>query len=301
VHRDDLEQLVGAAKALTARGELMQARENWAKALNLLPPESRQAAWIREQIQNLQSAPITTPSATASSGWLTKMGPVAAIGFALLKGKALLAIFNAKFFFSLGAFLSVYWSLYGWKFGLGFTAQILFHELGHYVDIKRRGLPADMPVFLPGLGAFVRWQALGVSKETRAQVSLAGPLAGFVAAAICASMWLQTGDHIWAALARAGAWLNLLNLIPVWALDGGQAFIAIGKSQRIFILTASLFLLAFMGEGLLLLIAMGTCWRLFTKDLPTEPSPSVAVYFASLMLALGLLMNSLPGSGAGLP
>lgn len=301
VHRDELEQLVGAAKALRERGELAQARDNWAKALDLLPRESRQAAWIRDQVQQLQSISDANAATVSSGGWGTKLGPLAAIGFALFKWKALLAIFNANFFFSLGAFLSVYWSLYGWKFGLGFTAQILVHELGHYIDIRRRGLPADMPVFLPGLGAFVRWQALGVSKQVRAQVSLAGPLAGLVAAAICAYLWGQTGDDIWAALARAGAWLNLLNLIPVWALDGGQAFNAIGKSQRIFVLTVSLFLLMFVGEGLLLLIAIGVGWRLFTKDLPAEPSRSATVYFVSLMAALGLLISMLPGRGAGLP
>jgi hypothetical protein len=56
----------------------------------------------------------------------------------------------------------------GWAFGLGFAALILVHEMGHYIDITRRGLPADMPVFLPGLGAYVRWRALGVPDETRA-------------------------------------------------------------------------------------------------------------------------------------
>ena len=59
------------------------------------------------------------------------------------------------------------------KFGIGFAALILIHEMGHFIDIKRRGLPAEMPVFLPGLGAYVRWQAMGVPLETRAAISLA--------------------------------------------------------------------------------------------------------------------------------
>jgi len=94
---------------------------------------------------------------------------------------------------SLGAFVGVYWSLYGLKFGFGFAVQILVHELGHYIDIKRRGLPADLPVFLPGMGAFVRWQALGVSLETRAAVSLAGPLA-------------ILGESVFLLLALGAAW-----------------------------------------------------------------------------------------------
>src|ERR1700730_113988 len=109
------------------------------------------------------------------------------------------------------AFVVIYSAASGVKFGIGFAVLILIHEMGHFVDIKRRGLPADMPVFLPGLGAYVRWQALGVPLETRAAVSLAGPLAGFLASLACAGLWWQTGHPFWAALARVGALLHLLN------------------------------------------------------------------------------------------
>ena len=136
------------------------------------------------------------------------------------------------------AFVAIYSAASGVKFGIGFAVLILIHEMGHFIDIKRRGLPADMPVFLPGLGAYVRWQALGVPLETRAQVSLAGPLAGFLASLACAALWWQTGNPLWAALARVGAILNLLNLIPVWVLDGGQAALALSKAERIVLMTA---------------------------------------------------------------
>src|SRR2546429_5828250 len=33
--------------------------------------------------------------------------------------------------------------LYGAGFGVGFAALILAHEMGHYIDIRRRGLPAE--------------------------------------------------------------------------------------------------------------------------------------------------------------
>ncbi len=88
--------------------------------------------------------------------------------------------------------------------GIGFAVLILLHEMGHFVDIKRRGLPADMPVFLPGLGAYVRWQAMGVPLETRAATSFAGPLAGFFASVACAIIWWQTGDPFWADASAGG-------------------------------------------------------------------------------------------------
>ena len=129
-------------------------------------------------------------------------------------------------------FLAIYSFASGVKFGIGFTVLILIHEMGHFVDIKRRGLPADMPVFLPGLGAYVRWQAMGVPLETRAQLASPDRSRDFWHPA-CAALWWQTGDPFWASLARVGAVLNLLNLIPVWALDGGQAALALSKMERI--------------------------------------------------------------------
>src|SRR5207237_9847760 len=142
--------------------------------------------------------------------WARKLGPLGPIVLLLAKGKTfLLAIFKLKFLLSFGAFIGIYWGMYGAAFGIGFAMLILVHEMGHFIDVKRRGLPAEMPVFLPGLGAYVRWQAMGVLIEARAAVSLAGPLAGFAAAAACVLLWRATGNTIWAALARAGAWPNV--------------------------------------------------------------------------------------------
>jgi Zn-dependent protease len=233
--------------------------------------------------------------------WARRFGPLAPIVILLLKGKALIfSIFKLKFIFSLAAFMALYWQLFGMKFGIGFTVGILIHELGHYIDIKRRGLPAEMPVFLPGLGAYVQWNALGVSKETRAQVSLAGPLAGLLAAIVCALVWWKTRDPLWAALARAGAWLNLLNLIPVWVLDGSQAALAISKNARILLLCTCLVCWYAFGESAYFLVACGLVYRLFTKDLPDEPSRNVAAFFALLIVALGAVMWMMPGAGPGI-
>jgi Zn-dependent protease len=301
VHAQELEQISAAAKILEDQGQLLLAKDQWLKGLPLLPAESTQTAWIQEHARELELAASALPKPPAQKKRLGRFAPLAPIAAALAKGKALLALFNLKFILSLGAFFGVYWSLYGMKFGLGFTVQILAHELGHYIDIKRRGLPADMPVFLPGMGAFVRWQALGVPVETRAAVSLAGPLAGWIAATACTLMWVYTGSGLWAALARAGAWLNLLNLIPVWGLDGGHAFLALTKKHRVAILTVCIVVLVLLGESVFLLIALGATWRLFTKDFPSEPSTITVSYFAAVVCALAVLMWMLPAQGFGRP
>jgi Zn-dependent protease len=234
------------------------------------------------------------------NNWAQRLGPVGPVAILLAKSKALLAIFKLNFLLSLFAFMAFYWTLYGMKFGVGFATLILIHELGHFIDIKRRGLPAEMPVFLPGLGAYVKWQALGVPLETRAAVSLAGPLAGWFSAGICILLWWKTGNGLWAAMARAGAWLNVMNLIPVWVLDGGQAVLALGKLERAVLLTAAALLWMGLGESVFLLVGAGAGFRLFTKDVPATPSRAIAAYFIAVLALQGLLLRGVPGHGFGM-
>jgi Zn-dependent protease len=302
VHSEQLERLAAEAKALEANGDLRQAREQWLTGLRLLPPESKQANWILEHTRSLDAAADQVQSPPASDNkWTQRLGPVGPIAVLAAKSKVLLAaIFKLKFLLSFVAFFGFYWAAFGMKFGIGFAILILIHEMGHYIDIKRRGLPADMPVFLPGFGAYVRWRALGVSTETRAAVSLAGPLAGFLASVACAVLWWQTGDVLWAALARAGAFLNLLNLIPVWVLDGGQAATALSKTERIVVLTACLALWLVLGQSLFFLVAMGAGYQaFFAGDFPAHPSRSTTIYFVAVLTALGVILRLMPAQGFG--
>ena len=203
-------------------------------------------------------------AAPGENQWAQQLGPVGPIARAGRKsGTPLTPRFKLTSILSFLAFVAIYSAASGMKFGIGFAVLILIHEMGHFIDIKRRGLPADMPVFLPGLGAYVRWQAMGVPLETRAAVSLAGPLAGFLASLACAVLWWQTGNPFWAALARVGAVLNLLNLIPVWVLDGGQAALALSKAERIVLLTACVVLGLALGQRLFFLVALGAGYRAF--------------------------------------
>jgi Zn-dependent protease len=297
VYAVELEHLSSSAKSFEESRDFLKAEHQWLIALPKVPPDSKQALWIQEHVQQLR----TTGSASGRSKWLQRLAPLAPIVLGLSKGKALLALFNAKFLLSFGAFLGVYWSLYGLVFAAGLAVQVLVHEMGHYIDIRRRGLPADMPLFLPGLGAFVRWNALGVSLETRAGVSLAGPLAGLIASAICAAMWFATGNGVWGAVSRSGAWLNLLNLIPMFGLDGGHAFLALTRRQRGIVLVLSLVLFLLVGDAVLFLITLGAGWRMFTKDYPSQPSALTEGYFAVVLCALAGLVWLLPGHGFGTP
>lgn len=302
VRADEMEQWAAHARALEAHGDYQQARQCWLNCLPLLPPQSQHAEWIRQHVQELETRAIPAQMVQQASGpkpkpkWTRWLGPLAPIALLLAKLKTVfLFLFKFKFLFSFAAFIGVYWAAWGPKFGIGFALLIFIHEMGHFIDVKRRGLPADMPVFLPGFGAYVRWRAMGVTLATRAAVSLAGPLAGFLSSAICGLVWYETHNPLWAALARTGAWLNILNLAPVWVLDGGSAAYALNKFQRAVILIVSVALGYALGEGVFYLVAAGCLWRLFTRDSAEEPSNEIAVYFLAVLTALGAVMWLVPG------
>jgi len=302
-----MEQLAAHARSLEAHGDLQEARERWLACLPFLPPKSKQAEWIRDHAQQLEVGTHASQSAQANPQgarpkWAKWLGPLAPIALMLAKFKTFfLAIFKLKFLLSFAAYIGLYWALWGPKFGIGFAVLVLIHEMGHFIDVKRRGLPADMPVFLPGLGAYVRWQAIGVTLETRAAVSLAGPLAGLFAAAVCGLIWHYTGNGIWAALARTSAWFNALNLMPVWILDGGSAALALSKLERAIVLVVSVTLGYALGENVFYFVAAGATWRLFTRDDPPEPSNSITAYFVAVLTGLGLVLWLVPGHGRGMP
>ncbi|MFN8223149.1 MAG: site-2 protease family protein [Gaiellales bacterium] len=144
------------------------------------------------------------------------LAPLVALGLLALKFGA----FALKFF---GIFIAVggYALIWGWTFAVGFVLCILVHELGHYVEAKREGLDPKLPVFIPFLGAYVMMRNR-FDPWANARISLAGPIAGGVAAIACLAIGELTDSRFWTALAYTGCLINLFNLVPVGFLDGGQ-------------------------------------------------------------------------------
>jgi Zn-dependent protease len=340
VHAEEMESRAAQARALESRREFQQAYQQWLSIVPLLPPESKQAEWIREHLRELESAAANAyrpQQPGQKSRWAKRLAPLGPLAVVLAKAKTFLfAIFKLKFLFSFAAFIGIYWASWGPRFGIGFAVLILIHELGHFVEIKRRGLPADMPVFLPGLGAYVRWQAMGVSQETRAAISLAGPAAGFLSAAACGLIGLKSGDPIWLALARTAAWLNILNLIPIWVLDGAGAMIPLNEMEKLVVIVVSAGLGYATHEGVFYFVAGGAMLNVIVGILarrraahagtirlnldgsaeavqaggpayaapgqePRMGSPLIAAYFAAVLTGLALVLYLVPGHGTGMP
>jgi Zn-dependent protease len=304
VYRYELEQIASEAKALEDKADLFQARERWLTGIGLLPAKSNQAHWIRNHVLELEMS-LAEDASPKPEGALVRLikrlGPVASLAVLFGKLKSVLVFVKFNFVFSLAAFVFFYWKALGVKYGIGIAMLVLTHEMGHYVEVKRRGLHADLPIFLPGLGAFVKWKAQGVPAEVRAAVSLAGPVFGAFSAAICAWLWWMTQEPVWAALASTAAWFNVFNLIPVSILDGAGVFPVLNAGGCIAIGTAGLALWQFSGEGVFLPLAAFAILPVINGSQKQEGSQKhnygLTAGFAVVLTALGTILWLMPKVG----
>ena len=157
--------------------------------------------------------------------------PIVALAFLVWKLKAaVLVVFKFKVFTTAGSMLvsvGAYALLGGWWFGLGLVLLIFVHEMGHVLELRRQGVPASAPLFIPFLGAFVGMKQLPHDAWKEAQVALAGPLLGTLGAV---AVWIAGeayDSNFLRAMAFVGFLLNLFNLLPVVPLDGGRAVAAL--------------------------------------------------------------------------
>src|SRR5918994_1429200 len=179
--------------------------------------------------------PIQPGSGRGESFW-KRFGGIAAAALLLLakfgtKLKVLLvALPKLKLFTTSGSMLvsiAAYALIWGWTFAVGFVLLLLLHELGHVIQLRREGVEASAPMFIPFLGAVISAKSLGDDAGAEARVGLAGPILGSFATLVPLAIWLATGEEFWRALAYIGFFLNLLNLLPVLPLDGGRAMAAV--------------------------------------------------------------------------
>jgi Zn-dependent protease len=146
------------------------------------------------------------------------------------KGKALLLLLpKIKLLTTSGSMLvsiAAYTVIWGWKFAVGFVVLLFVHEMGHVIQLRREGIKASAPLFIPFLGAVVWSKSLGDNALAEARVALAGPIVGALGALACLPIYEATGNELFRALAFTGFFLNLFNLAPVLPLDGGRAMAA---------------------------------------------------------------------------
>ena len=190
-------------------------------------------SWEPQQYEPLPPPPAPEPPGPGPvqqpQHWLKRLlAPVAGVGLLIWKliGPLFLALKNFKFLATSATFLvslGAYTSIWGWRFALGFMALLFVHEMGHVIQLRREGVPASAPMFVPFLGAFVGMKELPRNAWMEAKVGLAGPVLGTAGSLVCLAVAQQTGSDLLRAIAYTGFFLNLINLIPVLPLDGGRA------------------------------------------------------------------------------
>lgn len=184
--------------------------------------------------------------------------PLAAIGALLAKFKFLiLAVAKLKLFTvaaSMIVSVGAYALLGGWWFGLGFVALIFVHEIGHVLELRRQGVPASAPLFIPFLGAVVGMKQMPKNAWKEAQVALAGPLLGTAGATAVWAVGVAVDSPFLKALAFVGFLINLFNLLPVVPLDGGRAAAALHPSVWLVGLVGLAALALFFPNPILLIV-----------------------------------------------
>lgn len=137
------------------------------------------------------------------------------------------------------------------------TAIVILHELGHFVAMKRFRYKDLGIFFIPLLGAYVSGTKREVSQKQSAIILLAGPLPGIIIGAIfyilshySNSDLLLFNDHD-LDFEKVGFWfifLNLINLLPIYPLDGGQLLNRVfldeeGWMGKIFVVLSAAFMI----------------------------------------------------------
>ena len=161
--------------------------------------------------------------------------------------------------------------------------------MGHVAAIRRYGLPASAPMFIPGIGAFIRLRGVRLPPIPDARIGLAGPWYGLGASMAALAVYYVTHIRIWGVIANFGAVINLFNLIPVWQLDGSRGLHSLTRLQRGIVLGVVMALWWLTSIRILLLIAIGCAYRLFTRDWETEPDNAGLAQFAAVLGALALV------------
>jgi Zn-dependent protease len=173
--------------------------------------------------------------------------------------------------------------------------------MGHVIQLRREGIHAGAPMFIPFLGAFVAMKQLPKDAGAEARVGLAGPVLGTIGCLIPLAFWLATDDPFWQACTFIGLFLNLFNLLPVLPLDGGRAAQAL--SSWIWGVGFLLFLgvlVIFPSPVLILIVLLGglETWRRWKQRkspeaqeynrIPTRTRVAVAVVYLGLVVVLGI-------------
>jgi hypothetical protein len=201
------------------------------------------------------------PPPKANRGLLGGLAALLVGAFAYGK-YALLLIFKVPALATLGsALVSVAaYSLWGgpW-FAVGLVLMIFVHEMGHVVEIRRQGMQATAPIFIPFLGAAIFQRSHAQSPMRQAQIGIAGPIAGTIGATAALVMYGSTHWVVLLIWAYLGFLINLFNLIPFGMLDGGWILAPVSKWIQVagLVVLVGLFIFQLVSPIVIIVVILG--------------------------------------------
>jgi len=275
-----------------------------------VPPQSGQYISPPPSYQGASDIPPDSPyhysgaprrSNSSALGWLTSallaVWAVVKYGLVfLVKIPAFATLFSAAI--SVGVWAWVYGGLWA---GFAVVAMLFVHEMGHVVEIRRQGMRATAPIFIPFLGAAIFQRDHPTSAVNQAKIGIGGPIAGTIGATAAFLLFGATQNPIFLFAALWGFLINLLNLIPVWQLDGSWILAPVSPWFQVIGLAAIVGLVLFFHfvSFLLILIAIagiGSAQAAFRNArnpyYTSVPMTSRLVLFAAwlaLILYLGVM------------
>jgi len=195
--------------------------------------------------------------------------------------------------------------VFGWRYAVGFVVLIFIHEMGHYLAARQRGLDVGLPTFIPFVGAWIDLKQQPHDVETEAWVGLGGPLLGGLAALACYFAARETDSRLLLALAYAGFFINLFNLIPLSPFDGGR--ITAVLTPRVWLLGVPVLVALFFWRPspMLILVAVLAApqvmraWKYDPKDpanqqyyaVSTETRVTYSLYYIGLLAFLAVMSH----------
>jgi Zn-dependent protease len=208
------------------------------------PPRESPVRGLRKRIGSAlaAAAALIAKFFAAIKGFLLLLPKVKLLTTA---GTALISVFVYSWFF-------------GWWFAVGFVVLLFVHEMGHVIQLRKEGVKASAPMFIPGFGAVVMMKSLPDDALAEARVGLAGPILGTLGAGVCLAIAEATHSDLLRALAYVGFLINLINLVPLVPFDGGRAmaamapsmwFVGFGAMVALLLVTGNTFLLIFIVLG----------------------------------------------------
>lgn len=171
--------------------------------------------------------------------------------------------------------------VFGWWYAVGFVLLILVHEMGHYLAAKQKGLDVGAPTFIPFVGAWIQMKDMPRNAEVEAYVGLGGPLLGTIGAVVCYFLARSYDSNLLLALAYAGFFINLFNLIPLSPFDGGR--ITAVLSPRVWLLGVPILVALFFWRPspMLVIVALLAAPQVMKAWRYDPKAPENALYYTT--------------------